>query len=77
MYDDFGKFVANPYLHTMSFSFRDKIMSFKQEHPIGKLLWVLHPKDNYGQHLERYYNSRYIKKHIKNFTKPLDKTPKV
>lgn len=66
MYDEFGNFKANPCLHTMAFSFRDKITSFKREHFIGKWFWILHPNDNYGQHLERYYNSRYIKKRIKN-----------
>ena len=29
MYDDFGIFKVDPYLHTMAFSFRDKIISIK------------------------------------------------
>ena len=65
MYDNFGNFKADPYLHTISFGFRDKIISIKREHFFGKILWILHPMDNYGQHLERYYNSRYVKKKIK------------
>lgn len=65
MYDNFGNFKADPYQHTMTFGFRDKIASLKREHFIGKILWVLHPFDSYGKHLERYYNSRYIKKNIK------------
>lgn len=69
MYDEFGNFKADPCLHTILFSFRDKIASLKREHPLGKLLWILHPKDSYGQHLERYYNSRYIKKRIKKLSK--------
>ena len=69
MYDEFGNFKASSALHTMPFGFRDKIASLKREHPFGKLLWILHPNDNYGQHLERYYNSKYIKKRINNFPK--------
>lgn len=68
MYDKFGNFVANPCLHTMPFSFRDKIEDFKRAHPFSKLLWILHPKDSYGKHLERYYNSKYIKKRINPLT---------
>ena len=67
MYDDFGNFRADLFLHTISFGFRDKIISIKREHFFGKILWILHPMDNYGQHLERYYNSRYVKKKLNIF----------
>ena len=74
MYNEFGKFIADPYFHTMRFTWRDKINYFKGANLIGKLLWIMHPKDNYGQHLERYYNLPRIKKIIQKISqKPLDK----
>ena len=46
MYDDFGFFKADPYLHTMTFGFRDKIISIKREHFSVKsfgycTLWII------------------------------------
>lgn len=78
MYDEFWNFKADPLFHTMTFTWRDKINHFKSTNVIGKLLWIMHPKDNYGQHLERYYNSPRIKKAIQKIhQKTLDKSLKV
>ena len=37
MYNDFGFFEADPYLHTMTFSLRDKIISIKKENKMANV----------------------------------------
>ena len=68
MFNENYVYVAPKQLHIMPFGIKDKITAIKRENFFGKWLWIIHFKDSYGRHLERYYNNLHIKRKILNIT---------
>lgn len=46
-----------------------KIKSFLQENWRGKLLWIIHWRDDWQTHQARYYNLKSVKKIVEKYKK--------
>jgi hypothetical protein len=46
---------------------KEKLKAFYTANWRSKLLWIIHPTDTWGKHLERYYNNPKVKKNILSF----------
>ena len=57
-FKEFKDYFTNP----LNWKPTNIFIQMKQENWRGKLLWLLHPKDTYGQHENRYNNLPYVKK---------------
>lgn len=63
MYNEQGIYVADKALH-FKLTKTEKFKAFCIANWRSKLLWIIHPTDTWGKHLERYYNNPKVKKAI-------------
>ncbi|MBQ1999751.1 MAG: hypothetical protein II220_09770 [Spirochaetales bacterium] len=68
MYNENEIYVANPCLN-FRLTRKEFLQAFKTANWRSKLIWLFHPRDTYGKHLERYYNHPTVKKAIFSITK--------
>lgn len=65
LFTEFSNYITNP----LNWKPTNIFIQMKKESWRGKILWLLYPKDTYGQHEKRYNNLPCIKKLKKQIEK--------